>query len=280
MNTLKTTFLLTFLTVFFLFVGNLLGGQSGMTFALIFALGMNFFSYFYSDKIVLKMYGAKPISEKDLPSLFSMVKSLSTKANLPMPKVYVIEESQPNAFATGRNPEHSAVAVTRGIMNILDDNELEGVLAHELSHIKNRDILISTIAATFAGAISYLAQMAQWAAIFGGGNNNDDEEGSSSFASSLVMMIVAPIAAMLIQMAISRSREFMADSGGAEISNPKYLASALKKLDTSSRQIKMQHGSPATAHMFIVNPFSLGGVAKLFSTHPPMDERIKKLEEL
>ncbi len=276
MNTLKTTLLLTSLTLFFLWIGNALGGKSGMTIAFIFALGMNFFSYFYSDKLVLKMYGAKPVNESDLPALFNVVKNLSKKANLPMPKVYIMEESQPNAFATGRNPSHAAVAVTRGIMNILDANELEGVLAHELSHIKNRDILISTIAATFAGAISYLAQMAQWAAIFGG-SNNDEEDSSGSFVSSLIMMIVAPIAAMLIQMAISRSREFMADAGGAELSSPQYLASALRKLDQSAKQIQMHHGSPSTSHLFIVNPFSLGGITKLFSTHPPMNERIKKL---
>lgn len=278
MNTLKTMYLLTILTLFFLFVGNFLGGQSGMTIALFFALTMNVVSYWFSDKIVLKMYGAFEATEIESPDLFKIIKRLSAKAEMPMPKVYIINEDQPNAFATGRNPEHAAVAVTRGIINILSEEELEGVLAHELSHIKNRDILIGTIAATLAGAISYLAQMAQWSAIFGNSSNNDDEESSGGLAGSIVMMIVAPIAAMVIQMAISRSREFIADDGGARLSDPQNLASALRKLDKASSQIRMNHGSPSTAHMFIVNPFSLGGVTKLFSTHPPMEERIKRLE--
>lgn len=277
MNILKITLLLSLLTGFFLFVGNALGGASGMTIAFGIALSMNFFSYWFSDKVVLKMYKAKEAGEDQYRDLIGMVRDLASRANTPMPKVYVMEEDQPNAFATGRNPSNAAVAVTTGIMRLLDRDELEGVLAHEIAHITNRDILIGTIAATFAGAISYLAQMAQWAAIFGS-NNSDDDEGSGGMIESIVMMIVAPIAALLIQMAISRSREFVADAGGAKLSKPEYLASALSKLDGYSKQIKMTHGSPATANMFIVNPFSAGGLMKLFSTHPPVSERIFKLD--
>lgn len=277
MNTLKTTLLLVTLTVMFIFIGALLGGKSGMTVALVFALAMNFFAYWFSDKIVLSMYGAVPVTEAEAPELYSIVRTLSQKAGLPMPKVYIIDADQPNAFATGRNPKYGAVAVTTGIMRLLDRNELAGVIAHELSHIKNRDILVSTIAATIAGAISYLAQMAQWAMIFGG--RRDDDEGGNPIA-ALVMMIVAPIAAMLVQLAISRTREYGADAGGARIvGNPLYLANALKKLHYASQRIPLD-ANPATSHMFIVNPLSGGTIARLFSTHPPIEERIARLEAM
>jgi heat shock protein HtpX len=224
------------------------------------------------------MYRAKQVTEAEAPDLYSIVRSLVQKAGMPMPKVYMMDQEQPNAFATGRNPTHAAVAVTTGIMRILTREELQGVIGHELSHIKNRDILISTIAATIAGAISYLAQMAQWAMIFGG-HRGDDDKGGSPIA-AFVMMIVGPIAAMIIQMAISRSREYAADSGGAEIAgNPRYLAGALRKLHMASQKIPM-HANPATSHMFIVNPFSGGGIVKLFSTHPPIEERIARLESM
>jgi heat shock protein HtpX len=278
MNNIKTLFLLVTLTLVLVWAGGALGGKQGMTIALIFALGMNFISYWFSDKIVLRMYRAKQVTEAEAPDLYSIVRSLVQKAGMPMPKVYMMDQEQPNAFATGRNPNHAAVAVTTGIMRILTREELQGVIGHELSHIKNRDILISTIAATIAGAISYLAQMAQWAMIFGG-HRGDDDEGGSPIA-AFVMMIVGPIAAMIIQMAISRSREYAADSGGAEIAgNPRYLADALRKLHMASQKIPM-HANPATSHMFIVNPFSGGGIVKLFSTHPPIEERIARLESM
>jgi heat shock protein HtpX len=276
MNTFKTATLMVGLTLVLVWAGAAFGGQSGMTIALILALLMNVFSYWFSDKIVLKMYRAKEVSEGELPELYSMVKRLTQKAGLPMPRVYVINQDQPNAFATGRNPSHAAVAVTTGIMRILSRDELEGVIGHELAHVQHRDILIGTVAATIAGAISYLAHMAQWAMIFGGG---DDEEGGNPIA-AIVMMIVAPIAAMLIQMAISRSREYAADRGGAKIAgNPQHLADALKKLHMASQRIPMK-AEPATAHMFIVNPLTGGGIRKLFSTHPPMEERIARLEQM
>jgi heat shock protein HtpX len=278
MNGLKTMALMVTLSLMLVFIGGLLGGKSGMTFALIMAFGINFITYWFSDKIVLKMYKAKPVNESEAPELYNMVRRLSQKAQIPMPKVYIMEQDQPNAFATGRNPEHGVVAVTTGIMRILSREELEGVIAHELAHIKHRDILVSTVAAAIAGAISYLAQMAQWAMIFGGGRS-DDDEGSSPIA-SFVMMIVGPIAAMLVQMAISRSREYGADAGGARIAgNPLYLSSALKKLDMASKRIPMD-ANPATSHMFIVNPLTGGGILKLFRTHPPMEERIARLESM
>ncbi len=266
------------LTLMLVAIGGILGGRSGMTFALLMAFGMNFITYWFSDKIVLRMYRARAVSEAETPELYEIVRRLAHRAELPMPKVYVIDEEQPNAFATGRNPEHAAVAVTNGIMRILSREELEGVIAHELSHVKHRDILVSTVAAAIAGAISYLAQMAQWAMIFGGGRRNDDE-GGSPFA-AIVMMIVGPIAAMLIQMAISRSREYGADESGARLSgNPLYLANALRKLQAASQRIPMD-ANPATSHMFIVNPLSGGGIIKLFSTHPPIEERIARLESM
>lgn len=274
MNTLKTASLMVGLTLVLVWAGAAFGGQSGMTIALILALAMNGFSYWFSDKIVLKMYKAQEVSESEAPELHSIVRRLSQRAELPMPKVYIINQDQPNAFATGRNPSHAAIAVTTGIMRILEPEELEGVVGHELAHIKHRDILIGTVAATVAAAISYLAHMAQWAMIFGGG---DDDEGGNPFV-AIIMMIVAPIAAMLIQMAISRSREYVADSGGARIAgNPHHLASALKKLHTASQRVPLK-AEPATAHMFIVSPLSGGRMTKLFSTHPPMEERVARLE--
>ncbi len=276
MSVLKTAFLLTLLTVFFIWIGGMLGGKQGMTIALILALGMNFFTYWFSDKIILRMYGAKEVTESEAPELYSTVRAMSHKAQMPMPKVYIMQADQPNAFATGRNPSNAAVAVTTGIMRILTPDELSGVIGHELSHINHRDILIGTVAATIAGAITYLSHMAQWAMIFGG---RDDDEGGNPFV-AIIMMIVAPIAAMLIQMAISRSCEYHADKGGAEIAgNSRYLANALRKLHNASRAIPM-HATPATSHLFIVNPLSGGGIIKLFSTHPPIEERIARLEAM
>jgi heat shock protein HtpX len=277
MNGLKTMVLMVTLTLMLVAIGGILGGKSGMTFALVMAFGINFFTYWFSSKIVLKMYRAKEVSEAEAPELYGIVRRLAQKAELPMPKVYIINEDQPNAFATGRNPKNGVVAVTTGIMRILSREELEGVIAHELAHIKHRDILVGTIAAAIAGAISYLAQMAQWAMIFGG--RHDDEEGGNPIV-AIIMMIVGPIAAMLVQMAISRSREYGADAGGARIAgNPMHLANALKKLHMASQRIPM-HANPATSHMFIVNPLSGGGLLKLFSTHPPIEERIARLEAM
>ncbi len=279
MNTLKTVVLLTFMTVLLVFVGAAIGGRSGMIVAFAMALVMNFVSYWFSDKIVLSMYGAQPVTEAQAPELHAMVRRLSQKAGLPMPKVYIIPGETPNAFATGRNPEHGVVAVTEGIMRLLDREELEGVISHELAHVKHRDILTGTIVATIAGAISMLAQMAQWAMIFGGSRRDDDEGGSPIAA--LVMMIVAPIAAMLVQMAISRTREYEADKGGAGIAgNPYGLANALQKLERGNQIVPMDNAKPATAHMFIVNPLHGGGLMNLFSTHPPIAERVKRLREM
>ena len=278
MNTIKTTFLMALMTVLLVLLGGALGGRGGMTMALIIAGCMNFFSYWFSDKIVLSMYGAREIGESEDPHFYAVVRRLAQRANLPMPKVYLIDSETPNAFATGRNPEHAAVAATSGILRILGEEELAGVMAHELAHVKNRDILISTIAATFAGAITYLAHMAQRAAIFGGGRS-DDDEGGGAFG-MILMAILAPIAAMLVQMAISRSREFGADAGGATIcGNPLSLANALQKLEIGNRQIPMQ-ANAATAHMFIVNPLTGGGLMALFSTHPPLQERVARLQEM
>jgi len=280
MNTLKTVVLLTFMTVLLVFVGAAIGGRNGMIIAFMMALVMNFVSYWFSDKIVLKMYNAQPVTEAQAPDLYAMVRRLTQKAGLPMPKVYIIPEEALNAFATGRNPEHGVVAVTEGIMRALDREELEGVIAHELAHIKNRDILTGTIVATIAGAISMLAQMAHWAMLFGGGRRDDSDEGGSPIV-ALVMMIVAPIAAMLVQMAISRTREYEADKGGAAIAgNPYGLANALLKLERGAQVVPMHDAKPATAHMFIVNPLTGGGLMKLFSTHPPIADRVKRLKEL
>jgi heat shock protein HtpX len=277
MNTAKTVLLMAVLTVLLVLAGNLIGGQGGMMIAFLFAIVMNFGSYWFSDKIVLRMYRGRELAQGDNPSLFQMVQELAGRAGLPMPRLYLIEGEQPNAFATGRNPEHAALAVTEGILKTLPPDQLRGVLSHELAHVKHRDILIGTVAATMAGAVTIIAHMAQWALIFGGGRSSSDREGGSPLG-GLAMLIVAPIAALLIQMAISRSREFDADAGGAQISgNPVSLANALRTLDRKAGEIPMD-ASPATAHMFIVNPLSGGGLAKLFSTHPPMEERIARLE--
>ncbi len=277
MNTFKTTLLMGLLTVLLVVIGGAIGGKNGMTFAFLMAGGMNFFSYWFSDKMVLSMYGAREIQEHDDPRFYGVVRRLALSAGLPMPRVYVIDSETPNAFATGRNPDHAAVAATSGILRILSEDELAGVMAHELAHVKNRDILVSTLAATFAGAITYLAHMAQWAAIFGGGRRDDNDGGGFGM---LFMAILAPIAAMLIQMAISRSREFGADAGGASIChNPLSLANALQKLEMANQRIPMD-ATPATAHMFIVNPLTGGGIMSLFSTHPPMAERIARLQEM
>src|SRR5574342_379540 len=251
MNTVKTIGLMVFMTVLLIFVGAAIGGRSGMIFAFGLAVIMNFGTYWFSDKIVLRMYGAQPVTEAQAPELYSIVRALTQKAGMPMPKVYIIPEETPNAFATGRNPEHAVVAVTQGIMRILSREELTGVIAHELAHIRHRDMLTGTIVATIAGAISMLAQMAQWAMLFGGGRRDDDEGGSPIVA--IVMMIVAPIAAMLVQMAISRTREYEADAGGAKMAgNPYGLANALLKLEKGKEVIPMADAKPATAHMFIV----------------------------
>jgi len=283
MNTLRTTILLAVLTALLIWIGDMLGGRQGAIIALLLAGGMNFFSYWFSDKIVIKMYGGQEVSPQDDPELYGMVQELAQRGGLPMPKVYLLPQDTPNAFATGRNPEHAAVAVTGGIRRILNKRELAGVLGHELSHVKNRDILVSTIAATLAGAISYLAQMAQWAMIFGGGRDRDGEGGGNIFG-LIVMMIVAPIAAMLIQMAVSRSREYGADAGGAQLTgDPLALASALRKLHMGAQNIPLHVNNAtanATAHMFIVNPLTGHGLASLFSTHPPMEERIARLEAM
>jgi len=279
MNSLRTVALMAALTALLVWAGNAFGGQSGMLIAFGIAMLLNFGSYWFSDKLVLRMYNAREATEREAPELYSMVRSLAQRAELPMPKVYLIPGDQPNAFATGRNPEHAAVAATEGIMRALSREELSGVMGHELAHIKNRDILIGTIAATVAGAISMLANMAQWAMIFGGGRSSDDDEGGNPIA-GLLMIILAPFAAMLIQMAISRSREYIADADGARIAgNPRYLSSALRKLHNAAQQIPM-NANPATAHMFIVSPLSGGAIAGLFSTHPPMEKRIEKLESM
>jgi heat shock protein HtpX len=278
-NMVKTTVFLALLTGLFIAVGGLLGGQGGMMLAFGFALIMNFVSYWFSDKIVLKMYGAQPIGEAEAPVVHRIVRSLATRAGIPMPKLYLIPSESPNAFATGRNPQHAAVAVTHGILRIMDEAELEGVLAHELSHVLNRDILISTVAATIAGAISMLANIAQWGLMFGGSRHDDDDRGTNPIA-LLLTVILAPLAAMLIQMAVSRSREYQADASGARLTrNPGGLASALAKLGQASRMVPMD-ANPATAHLFIVNPLSGRALANLFSTHPPLEDRIARLRAI
>jgi len=280
MNQFKTFFLMLVLTVLFILVGTAIGGRNGAIYAFIFAALMNFFSYWFSDKIVLRMYGAREVTQNEAPELYGVVAELTSKASLPMPKVYIMENDTPNAFATGRNPQHAAVAVTSGIMRILSKDELMGVIGHELSHIQHRDILISTIAATMAGAISMLASMARWGAMFGGfGRSDDDDRGGGNILVVLVVSIFASIAAMLIQLAISRSREYLADQGGAHLAHPLSLAKALEKLEVASQRVPMD-ANPSTAHMFIVNPLRGGGVLSLFSTHPPIEERIARLEEM
>jgi heat shock protein HtpX len=276
---IKTGMLMAALTAVFMVAGQVLGGSRGMAFALVIGVGMNFFAYWFSDKMVLKMSGAREATPAEAPELHQMVARLAKRADLPMPKVYIIHKDTPNAFATGRDPNHAAVAVTTGLTNILKKDELEGVLAHELAHIKNRDILISTVAATMAGAISAMASMAQWGMIFGGGRSRNDA-GGGGIIGSIAMMLLAPLGAALIQMAISRSREYQADATGAAIcGHPQALASALQQLEIFNRQRPM-NVNPATAQMYIVNPLSGGKLANLFSTHPPMQERIKRLGAL
>lgn len=276
MNALRTTFLMALLVILFVLVGRVLGGQSGMTIAFILALAMNFFSYWFSDKLIVKLYKAQEIQQADAPQLWEIVAHLASRARLPMPRVYIIPSEQPNAFATGRNSKHAAVAVTTGIIEILDWKELEGVIGHELAHIKHNDILTGTIAATIAGAITYLAQMAYWLPI----GRSDSRNGNPFVA--LLLLVTAPIAAGLIQMAISRSREFEADAGGATISgNPLALANALRKLEAGARATPMNNATPATAHLFQVSPFSgRHGISNLFSTHPSTVERIRRLEAM
>ena len=279
MNQFKTFILMLVLTGIFILVGTAIGGRSGAVFAFVFAALMNFVMYWFSDKIVLRMYRAKEVTQGEAPELYQIVGELVNKASLPMPKVYIMENDTPNAFAPGRNPEHAVVAVTSGILRILSKEELMGVIGHELSHIQHRDILISTMAATIAGAISMLASMARWGAIFGIGRSDDDEGGGGNILFVLLFTMVASIAAMLIQMAISRSREYLADEGGAHLAHPLSLAKALGKLEVAAKKIPME-ANPSTAHMFIVNPLKGGGVLSLFSTHPPIEERIARLEEM
>lgn len=278
MNTLKVWLLMGVLTIILVLMGNAIGGQSGAMLFFLFAMAMNFFSYFYSDKIAIKMTRSYPVSQAEAPELYDMVQRLSRRAGIPMPKLYVTPTDQPNAFATGRNPSHAAVAVTEGIMRLLNRSEVEGVLAHELAHIKNRDVLLGTIAAALAGAITMMANVFQWAAIFGLGRGEDEEGGG--MIGGLVMAILAPIAAMIVQMAISRSREYLADATGARIAgSPDGLANALLKMESVAHQIPMQT-NPATSHLFIVNPLSGAAVARLFSTHPPIQDRVARLKNM
>ncbi|MFI5328258.1 MAG: zinc metalloprotease HtpX [Candidatus Rokuibacteriota bacterium] len=282
-NLMKTGVLLTALTVLVVLVGGALGGQSGMVMAFVLAMVMNLGSYWFSDKIVLAMYRAQPVDEATAPALYRIVRTLATRAGMPMPRVYIIPGEAPNAFATGRNPQHAAIACTEGILRIMSEEELEGVLAHELSHVQNRDTLIMAIAATLAGAITYMAHMAQWAMIFGGGRRDSNEEGSGGggLIGGLLMIVLAPIAAMLIQMAVSRSREYQADASGAQMAGqPWGLAKALEKLEVASKVAPMVDATPATAHLFIVNPLTGGGWTTLFSTHPPIAERVARLRAM
>lgn len=278
LNQIKTILLLGILTAIALVVGQLIGGTQGLTIAFVIVLAMNFFSYFFSDKMVLMMYRAKPIKKSDAPEIFQIVDEVRKEAGIPMPKLYVIPTNTPNAFATGRNPKHAAVAVTAGIVHLLNKEELKGVLAHEISHVKNRDILIQTVASTIAGVISYLAMMFKWAAIFGGG---DRDRGGGEVLGLLALAIITPILAVILQLAISRAREYMADESGARlVKNPKALASALAKLEAGVKEKPLRFGNQATSSLFIVNPFSARGVFNLLSTHPPMAERIKRLNQL
>jgi len=273
-NNFKTVLLLGILTGIILAIGSF-WGRGGLTIALFMSIAMNFASYFFSDKIALSMYHAEPVTREQAPQIYRIMDFLCSRDGIPMPKIYVIPDDSPNAFATGRNPEHASVAVMQGALKLLNEDELTGVLAHELSHVKNRDILISSVAATLAGMIMWVANMARFAAFFGGGRDRDDEGGGA--LGGLITIIVAPIAAMLIQMWISRTREYQADASGAEVAgNPNGLASALQKLETYSKRVPME-ASPSTAHMFIVHPFSGGSIMSLFSTHPPTQKRIERL---
>lgn len=280
MNQAKTFFLMVVLTIIFVAIGSMIGGRSGAYVAFLIAAVMNFASYWFCDRIVLAMYRAKQVSESEAPQLYAIVSSLAQKASIPMPKVYIIENDSPNAFATGRDPSHGVVAATTGILKILSRDELEGVLAHEISHIKHRDILIQSVAATLAGAITMLGNIARFAAFFGG-SSSDDDEGGGNIVSVIIFSIIAAFAAMLIQLAISRSREYLADDGGARLSgNPMFLSGALRKLHAGVARTPMSDAHPSTAPLFIVNPFSAKGVMSLFSTHPPIEERIKRLEDM
>jgi heat shock protein HtpX len=281
MNAIKTAFLMVALTVLLVLAGGAMGGRQGLIVALVLAVIINFFSYWFSDRIVLKMYRAREISRSEDPELYDIVSELAERAGLPMPKVYICPQDTPNAFATGRNPKHAAVAVTQAIRRMLTREELAGVLGHELAHVQHRDILIGSIAAVIAGAITFMASMARWALIFGGvGGGRGENRGEGNIIAYIVMMILAPIAAMLIQMAISRSREYSADAAGAKISgNPLGLASALKKLQIANKQLPMQ-ANPSTAHMFIMNPLSARGIQNLFSTHPSTEDRIERLKQM
>jgi heat shock protein HtpX len=281
-NTLKSVFFLALLTALLVFVGRMLGGTSGMIMAFGLALVMNVGSYWFSDKIALRMSGAHEVPPEQAPDLHRIVDEIAYLSKMPKPRVYIMDNPSPNAFATGRDPKHAAIAVTTGIQHLLNERELRGVLAHELAHVRNRDTLIATIAATIAGAISMLAQMAQWALIFGGfGRNNDDEQGAGSVVGGLVMIFVAPIIALIIQMAVSRSREYEADATGARLAHdPLALASALEKLETGTAMRPMVDANPATSHLFIVNPFSATNLAKLFSTHPPIEDRVRRLRQM
>lgn len=280
---IKTFLLLGVLTVLLVLIGSFFG-EGGMIAAFVFALAINGLSYFFSDRLVLAMYRAKEISYNDFPALYNIMGELTQKAGLPMPKIYLISSATPNAFATGRNPKHSAVAVTTGILDILTESELKGVLAHELSHIKDRDILVATIAATIAGAVTFMARMMQWAAMFGGmggGGNRRSEGNVIGLAGMLLFAILAPIAALIVQFAISRSREYLADAEGGKLAgNPAYLAAALRKLSEGVRRRPMSNANPSTAHLFIVAPFTGRSLLNLFSTHPPVEERIRRLESL
>lgn len=279
MNNLKVWLLMGTLSIILVMIGGMVGGRSGAMLFFLIALAMNFFGYYYSDKVAISMTRSQAVSEKEAPELYEMVRRLSQRAGLPMPRLYITPSPQPNAFATGRNPENSAVAVTEGLLHLLNRNELEGVLAHELAHIKNRDVLVGTVAATLAGAITMIANVIQWGAIFGMGRS-DNNEGGGSMIGALLMAFVAPIAAMIIQMSISRSREYMADETGAMIAgNTSGLSNALLKLENSSKRIPMQV-NPATSHLFIVNPLSGQTVARLFSTHPPINDRVNRLSKI
>ena len=279
-SAIKTALLLGALTGLLMLIGGLVGGARGAEFAFFIALAMNFFSYWFSDKIVLRAYGAKELDPSEAPELYSIVQELAHEAHIPVPRIYLIDTDTPNAFATGRSPKHAAVAVTRGILRICSREELKGVLGHELSHVINRDILTSSIAATLAGAIMILASWARWGAIFGGFGGGGDDNRRGGVLELLVMAFLAPLAASLIQLAVSRTREYQADASGARLAhNPLYLANALRKLEAANERMPMEAG-PATAHLFIVNPLSAQGLTRLFSTHPPIEERIRRLEHM
>src|SRR5580692_12916401 len=281
MSFFKTTILLGLMTGLLMVIGGLLGGRHGVAIFFVIAAVMNFFSYWFSDKIVLRAYGAQELDASSAPELYSIVNELAHSAGIPMPRLYMIESDTPNAFATGRNPHHAAVAVTRGIMRICTREELKGVIGHELSHVLNRDILISSVAATLAGVVMMIGTMARWGALFGGFGGRDDNNRGGGIIELLAMAILAPLAATMIQLAISRTREYQADASGAHLThNPLLLANALRKLESANERMPMAYASQATAHMFIVNPLSAGGMSRLFSTHPPIEERIRRLEQM